>query len=537
MQRAGAQARRQNSSLTKLPIHLQKQRGAALLVVLLLAGIAVAAGLLSYYNSNTLTLKTDQSTADDLARTRDALIAYAIRGPNRPGEFPCPDTKLPTDLNYGTQDGTCIAGRLGRVPWKTLGIPEPKDASGETLWYTVADKFRPTYSGNINSDTRGSITVYAADGSTALTTEAAAVIFAPGPPSGTQNRATNVSAACTTSASSPTPMSQCATNYLDLATSGPPVRNNATTNGPFIMVGRLPDPSYPNYNVNFNDKLVYIRTDDFMPQVEQRVMRELKVLLEAYRNNSVCKCYPWADVWWPILDGISDVGQNRGHFPTNAWPEPWAPSGTPPVAGTIPALPAWFTANDWKDGIWYAVAKQNAPPDLPCVTCSSSSTLVLDGKPGISALLLFPGPAIGAVPRPSANLADYFEDVENTNGRGAACPETGHIGNDPLGKLLTGALTCDTYVTPTSTARDRDRVVTFTSAPPGCNDMAALMLTYVPCGQPPRLDARCVELAARLTTGKCSCGTSASQLILPPCENTTTPGSCQTAIAALKACK
>ena len=33
------------------------------------------------------------------------------------------------------------------------------------------------------------------------------------------------------------------------------------------------------------------------------------------------------------MDGISDVGQNRGHFPTNAWPEPWG-------AGGIPALPA-----------------------------------------------------------------------------------------------------------------------------------------------------------------------------------------------------
>ena len=56
----------------------------------------------------------------------------------RPGELPCPDMN-----NDGLDnDGACAAGDIGRVPWKTLDIPEPKDGNGETLWYAIAGPFR-----------------------------------------------------------------------------------------------------------------------------------------------------------------------------------------------------------------------------------------------------------------------------------------------------------------------------------------------------------------------------------------------------------
>ena len=42
---------------------------------------------------------------------------------------------------------------------------------------------------------------------------------------------------------------------------------------------------------------------------------KIKTLLEAYRANSPCECYPWADTW-PYSGGIADIGQNRGRFPT-----------------------------------------------------------------------------------------------------------------------------------------------------------------------------------------------------------------------------
>src|SRR5450756_1626195 len=120
-----------------------RQRGQALILVLLLLSVAAGAVLFSFFNSTKVTLDNDQKTADALALAKTALIGYALRGndgatnPQRPGEFPCPDTN-----NDGNADGTCVAGRLGRIPWKTLGIPEPKDGAGETLWYAVADLFR-----------------------------------------------------------------------------------------------------------------------------------------------------------------------------------------------------------------------------------------------------------------------------------------------------------------------------------------------------------------------------------------------------------
>ena len=83
--------------------------------------------------------------------------------------------------NNGFEDGSCMAGAIGRVPWKTLGIPEPKDEAGETLWYAIAGPFRiwSMTSTVINSDTKGDITVYRDSTATVVSAEAVAVIFAP----------------------------------------------------------------------------------------------------------------------------------------------------------------------------------------------------------------------------------------------------------------------------------------------------------------------------------------------------------------------
>ncbi len=409
----------------------EREKGFALMLLLLLLGVGAGAALFSYFSSAKLTLESDQKIADALARAKEALIAYAVKngdiaGSARPGDFPCPDTKAPTDINYGTQDGSCSAGRLGRIPWKTLGIPEPKDASGETLWY-ASGAFRPDSSQPstrpINSDRRGDITVFAADGTTQLTTQAVAVIFAPGPALGTQSR-DPATALCPTTGTT-IAQNRCAANYLE-ASAGV---NNAVTNGPFI-VGRLRDPNYRNYN----DRVLLIATPEFMPAVEMRVARELKSLLAGYRANSICGCYPWADSFG-AADGVSDAGVNRGRLPLTALPEDWA-------QGTIPALPSWVGNNNWYNVIYYSVAKLNsqefavAGPLVSCTTCVDN-TLSVNGVAGVSALLFTPGTPLGAIFRPSNNLAHYLENAQNNDGAN------------------------DLYVTPTATALDRDRLTTF----------------------------------------------------------------------------
>lgn len=391
-----------------------REQGQALIFVVVL--LALGIGVFVYSTANPTAVQNERAaiTATTLAQVKQALIGYAVRrgdiaGDPRPGEFPCPDTD-----NDGFEQGSCSAGRLGRVPWKTLGIPEPKDDAGETLWYAVAGPFR-TWNSNgnpLNSDTKGNITVYSGTSATIVTSEAVAVIFAPGAALGSQVRNPAVSAFCPTT-SSTIATDRCAANYLESAAGV----NNAVNNGPFL--------SAPASD-SFNDRLALITTQDFIPLVEQRVARELRGVLQSYKANSLCNCYPWADA----SDGKSNVGLNRGRVPWDqAAPEDWGD-------GSIPKLPSWFGNNDWARLIYYAVAQTSlAAGGLACTSCIDP-TLSVDGAPGAELVILTPGPAGAGRPLayPFSNWAAYFEDSENSDNSN------------------------DRYVTPSSTAFARDRL-------------------------------------------------------------------------------
>ena len=180
-----------------------------------------------------------------------------------------------------------MAGAIGRVPWKTLGIPEPQDGNRETLWYAIAGPFRNKNmsAAPINSDTLGNLSVYLGSSATVLTSQAVAVLFAPGPALGTQNRGAST-AACSTTGTS-IARNLCAANYLESTGGG----NNAQTGGPFIQA---------QSSATFNDRVLAITNADLMPLVEQRVAQEMMALLEAYYN--AIGVYPWTD----ISDGNSN---------------------------------------------------------------------------------------------------------------------------------------------------------------------------------------------------------------------------------------
>ena len=388
------------------------QRGIALIVVLVLLGLLVGALAVGFTGDLALQNKNQQQTTEALARVKDALIGWSASRtpPNstsniRPGELPCPDID-----NTGTDAGGCSAGAIGRVPWKSLGIPEPKDSAGETLWYAIAGPFRnhSMTTAPITSDTLGNLTVYAGSSASTLTSQAIAVIFAPGATLGAQNRDPSSTAFCATTGT-PIGRNLCAANYLEATGGG----NNAQTGGPFIEA----QPSS-----TFNDRLLVITNADLMPIVEQRVAREIRALLQSYRSAALY--YPWAD---NDGDGISDPGNNRGHFPCNAaLPVPWGVLSTP-------VLPNWLTngcgVNGWASVIYYTAA-QNRLPAAVCTTCTAPS-LTVNGVP-TDLVLLTPGAAAGA----RVWVSGYFEDAEN-NGN-----------ND------------DNYITPTSTTYNRDRIYT-----------------------------------------------------------------------------
>src|SRR6185437_10838889 len=84
-----------------------------------------------------------------LALAREALIGYAadrdIDAAVGPGYLPCPDLDGDgwAESTCGSLDGSSgQEQRLGRLPWKTLGLPLLRDGDGEALWYAVSTKYK-----------------------------------------------------------------------------------------------------------------------------------------------------------------------------------------------------------------------------------------------------------------------------------------------------------------------------------------------------------------------------------------------------------
>jgi hypothetical protein len=520
-----------------------------------IAGFTATAGMYSFYRIDSVAVENVRHTADVIASTKAALIGYAVRAgrttcsvPNtflnahicnpelaeRPGDLPCPDTNQPGSANAGVAAATCSAGAVGRVPWKTLGIPEPRDSAGETLWYVLSGNFRrrAAYglqpSADINSDTRGTITVRAADNSV-LTTEAVAVIIAPGASHGAvQNRSTVGSVLCGVLNIALRP-DTCVSNYLESATF------NAVTRAVTAVV--MPNTS----NTTINDVVVYIDTSELIPAVEQRVAGEVKNLLEGYRENSGCQCYPWADTW-EYSGGIADLGQNRGRFPTVPYPHAWG-------IGSIPVLPPWLEANDWHNLIWYGVAKTNtAGGGQLCRTCSTLDQLAITGAPSVSVVFFMPGTVRTDPPQPRLppvasaaqrdDLGLYLQDTQNTDSASASCPDTGEIGDAVSATMLPGATSCDTYDVPTETGRDRDHVYTLNSAPPSMCARASQVLTdHGPCRiSGNTVSNMCQAAVTQLAANGCACTAAGQAMLQAPCRILPRLSQCQVHINALNSC-
>ena len=126
-----------------------REKGGGLLLLLVAIVLAlVSAGALALSAASTAQHRL-RATERALAQAREALLAYAADRPidSRvgPGYLPCPD--LDDD---GWAEATCgslsghlgQAERLGRLPWKTLGLPELRDGSGERLWYAVSTRYK-----------------------------------------------------------------------------------------------------------------------------------------------------------------------------------------------------------------------------------------------------------------------------------------------------------------------------------------------------------------------------------------------------------
>ena len=438
--------------------------------------------------------ENDRKNANVMQHVKDALIAYAVtqvvvRNPNsspllpvaaptRPGELPCPD--LDGD---GYEDLICVAGAVGRVPWRTLAIQEPKDATGETLWYAVAGPFRrlPLGAAQINSDTVGNLTVRGANGAP-ITNTGAAVIFAPGPPLPGQARI-----------SAPLLPANFLEAYRDDV--GTVIGNNGLIGGPLVIASA---------SSSFNDQVAVLTTSELIPRVELRVATEVRQILDQYQKNSEHGTLPWA-VSFDSLSTISAVGVNRGRLPLLALPDNW---GSVTSEGkTLPSLPNWFIANGWRDYLYYTFSGLLMLSQRSSCTTCTSDFLSLGGGAGYLALIFTPGTSLVG-PRTYTRLNHYLETNDAAD---------------------------DQYVVPPYVKLDQDRVTYIPTLPrTQCQGVGTQLAALAPCGQPSRINGMCLRLATQLQA--CGCAAAAVQLITTPCENTLNPAVCREARTGAAAC-
>jgi type II secretory pathway pseudopilin PulG len=269
--------------------HLGKyQRGAALMVMIVIMVIGIATVLVGSLNSSALNNSRQQNTSSALAQAKDALIGYAASDSNRPGELPCPDVdgdgKLTMGVDFSTGSPPVCTSFVGYLPWRSLGLPELRDGSNEKLWYALSQNF---YAGNtvtLNSDTAGQLSI---SGSQSIN-NVAAIIFSPGAPLCGKSHTTN-----------------SVDQYLEAMSSVTATSAVAATASIDCSI-TAPIPAY-------NDTLLVITASQIMQPVEMRIAREVKACLDSYATVKGGK-YPWAvptQNWY----FAGDIGSQFGRIP------------------------------------------------------------------------------------------------------------------------------------------------------------------------------------------------------------------------------
>jgi hypothetical protein len=355
-----------------------------------LIAVGTLAIVLSAVSSTSTSIANRRSQIDALvlATAKEALIGYAASQSTQPGVLPCPDTD-----NDGSADAPCAATgvtALGRLPWKTLGLPDLRDGAGECLWYAVSSNFKNSgVSGPavVNSDSAGTLFVNDGAGNPlpSPSSPAAAIVFAPGKALAGQARTPPLGPATICGGNN------VAANYLE--------GNNAVAGTAYL---------FPNSSETANDRLQLVSTTDVMTVVEQRAAREILQLLAAYRSGSSCNCYPWAD---SNFNGSSNSGTRYGGIPLlTASPESWSSA-----AGTNPAG-TWLGTNQWFRTIYYAVSQRDADGGS-----AGDPRFTVDTTTNVRVVILSTGPALAGDGRPSINWANYVEDAENRDNNNTFC--------------------------------------------------------------------------------------------------------------------
>ena len=305
----------------------RSQRGIALLALLAVAVMVFAYLLTSRLNAASRFIAVDQQqNAAVLNQAKQALIGYmaqqaALSGENNPGHLPCPEA--PSNFgtaNEGVEATYCSAQAIGRLPWRTLGLPKLVDASGEPLWYAISPGWhRPNSSTTltINSDSVGQLSV------NGVANAAVAVIIAPGPAITAQ-----AGSGCTAWVQSrATAGAPDLRNYLECENAAFPADSAFVTS----RAGQT-----------FNDQVLPVTVGDVMPALEaaiaERIQREIVPALRNVYTSAGFAGIPASSPLYPYAVPFSNPGTSnyqgvsgtyQGLFPVNTASSMVAYAATP----------------------------------------------------------------------------------------------------------------------------------------------------------------------------------------------------------------
>jgi hypothetical protein len=308
------------------------QRGAALILMMTVVIMGLA-----WYTVGALG-KAPRSAAEREIRTGEALaagkrallnyVAYRAARPDEaiPGRLPCPEP-----LSAGVGDEGVAAGcsnntatYIGRLPWRTLGVEQIRDADGEPLWYILGRGFRQA---PVNFGTQGMIEL------DAVNNAAVALVIAPGAPLNTLAE----------------PAGPCA-----LVNQNPRIVTAGTLDpARFLECGRstVPAPgNEPQYSTTntapwTNDRVIAITAAELMDAIAgaiaDRLQRDVAPALEEWRTSDSVSA--WGSSFLPYASTFSnpstndlcgDSGQREGMAPF----APMSLSGCPRFTANISAL-------------------------------------------------------------------------------------------------------------------------------------------------------------------------------------------------------
>jgi len=321
-------------------LYRQRQRGAALLALAMFLAIATISYVLSDLNLRTRgSVARDRIMAERLKEARAALIGFAASHPTTPGRLPYPDRSADgkwdgiADCWNGTGSAIGAGLVLGRLPnigaVTDVAAGEPNTGCrgetdwrldvdsgaqrGQGLWYAVSrnvlyrsqSEDSPALNWTLLDEGAPYPWLTVRDAKGAVISDAVvAVVIAPGAMVEGQNRLWKENAP---------PDSK---EYLDSVRVGTHrVANFDADSCPddhspcsdasgedFIIAGRTD---------TFNDRLVFITASDLLRAVERRVVGDVAIALDQYRNRF--GAYPWLSPYRaPAMAG--DDG-----FPLSGW--------------------------------------------------------------------------------------------------------------------------------------------------------------------------------------------------------------------------